>query len=88
VPGADVGCAAVDPVDRVLDLGEPGFGAGGAVEVVLVPQGRGGGFVVSLFFAEPFLLALVLAAGDLLFLAVRRARSSRARSFSSVVLAR
>lgn len=36
VPCADVGCAAVDAVDRVLDLGEPGFSTGRAVEVALV----------------------------------------------------
>jgi hypothetical protein len=35
VSGADVGCAAVDSVGCILDLGEPGFGTDGAVEVAV-----------------------------------------------------
>ena len=67
MPGPDVGGAAGDAVDSVLDFGELRGCLIGAVLVALVPQCGGGRLVVGEFLAEPLLLALILAAGDLLF---------------------
>jgi hypothetical protein len=66
VPGPDVGCAAAEAVDGVLDLGELGLGLVGGFGISLGAQCGGRGVVVGEFLAEPFLLALVLAQGDLL----------------------
>ena len=66
VAGADVSGAAGDAVEGVLDLGEFGFGLVGAADIAAVAQCGDGGLVVGQFLAEPFLLPLVFAAGDLL----------------------
>lgn len=67
VAGADVGGPAGDAVDSVLDLGQLGLSLVGAADIAAAAQGGDGGLVVGQFLAEPFLLALVFTAGDLLF---------------------
>ena len=66
VAGADVGGPAGEAVDGVLDLGDLGLGLVGAADIAAAAQRGDRGLVVGQFLAEPFLLAFVLAAGDLL----------------------